>query len=190
MTRTLPSGSPCTETLSSRAADVQARAESVAAPLVRAHAPNIEVLTDFQPVNTLGNLGVLAGLLNSRTKIRVLERDAMSVATGGIDNLSSRDETVGVNPVAPSPTVGRGQVADLLAVAFSLCGREFWHSEPRAGVDSPAGIVSRAKASLTIGAVRLPEEVQVGSCVSRVRVDDRDRVCQHKCCQVSFHWGA
>jgi hypothetical protein len=38
------------------------------------------MLTDFQPVNTLGNLGVLAWLLNSRTKIRVSERDAVLVA--------------------------------------------------------------------------------------------------------------
>jgi hypothetical protein len=59
------------------------------------------VLTDFQPVNTLGNLGVLARLFNSRTKIRVSQRDAVSVAAGGIDNLVGRDGTVGVNPVAP-----------------------------------------------------------------------------------------
>ena len=46
---------------------VQAGAESVAAPLVRANARNIEVLPDFQPVNPLGNLAVLARLLNTRT---------------------------------------------------------------------------------------------------------------------------
>jgi hypothetical protein len=59
---------------------VQARAKSVAAPLVRTHARNIEVLTDFQPVNTVGNLGVLARLLNSRTETGVLQRDAVFVA--------------------------------------------------------------------------------------------------------------
>ena len=59
---------------------IQAGAKSVAAPLVRTHARNIEVLTDAQPVNTLGNLGVLARLLNSRTEICVSQRDAMFVA--------------------------------------------------------------------------------------------------------------
>src|SRR5882762_2615176 len=59
---------------------IQARAKSVAAPLICADARNIEVLTDFQPVNTLGNLGVLARLLNSRTEIRVSQRDAVFVA--------------------------------------------------------------------------------------------------------------
>jgi hypothetical protein len=38
------------------------------------------VFTDFQPVNTLGNLGVLARLLNSLTEIRVSQRDAVSIA--------------------------------------------------------------------------------------------------------------
>jgi hypothetical protein len=38
------------------------------------------VLTDFHPVNTLGNLWVLAGLLNSLTEIRVSERDAVFIA--------------------------------------------------------------------------------------------------------------
>ena len=47
---------------------IQAGAKSVAAPLVCSNALNIEMLTEFQPVNTLGNLGVLALLLNSRTE--------------------------------------------------------------------------------------------------------------------------
>jgi hypothetical protein len=75
------------------------------------------VLTDFQPANTLGNLWVFARLLNSGTEKEVSERDAAFVAAGGIDNLTGRDSTVGVNPVAPSPTVGGGHVGDLLAVA-------------------------------------------------------------------------
>jgi hypothetical protein len=75
------------------------------------------VLTDFQPVNPLGNLGVLARLLNSRTKIGVSQRDAVFVAARGIDNLPDRDGAVGVNPVAPPPTEGGGRVGDLFAVA-------------------------------------------------------------------------
>ena len=59
---------------------IQAGAESVAAPLVRADARNIEVLTDFQPVNTLGNLGVLARLLDSGTEIGVSQCNAVFVA--------------------------------------------------------------------------------------------------------------
>jgi hypothetical protein len=59
---------------------IQAGAKSVTAPLVCANAGNIEMLTDPQPVNTLGNLGILARLLNSRTKIGVSQRDAMFVA--------------------------------------------------------------------------------------------------------------
>ena len=71
---------------------IQARAKSVAAPLVRTNALNVEVLTDFQPVNTLGNLGVLARLLNTRTEIGVSERDAVPVAARGIDNLAGGTE--------------------------------------------------------------------------------------------------
>ena len=59
---------------------VQAGAKSVAAPLVCADARNVEVLTDFQPVNTLGDLAVLARLLDSRTEIGVSQRDAVFVA--------------------------------------------------------------------------------------------------------------
>jgi uncharacterized protein (TIGR00730 family) len=36
-------------------------------------------------------------------------------------NLPGRDGAVGVNPVAPPPTEGGGQVGDLLAVALQLC---------------------------------------------------------------------
>jgi hypothetical protein len=59
---------------------VQARAKSVAAPLVCTNARNVEVLTDFQPVNTVGNLAVLARLLNSWTEVGVSQRDAVLVA--------------------------------------------------------------------------------------------------------------
>jgi len=100
---------------------IQAGAKSIAAPLVRTNVRNVEVLTDFEPVNTLGNLGVLARLLNSWTKIGVLQRDAALVAARGIDNLSGRDGTVGVDPVATTTTKGGGQVGDLLAVALSRC---------------------------------------------------------------------
>jgi len=48
------------------------------------------VLTDFQPVNTLGDLGVRARLLNSRTETRVSQRDAVFIAARGIDNLAGR----------------------------------------------------------------------------------------------------
>jgi len=41
---------------------------------------NIEVLTDFQLVNTLGNLSVLARLLDSWTEIGVSQRDAVFIA--------------------------------------------------------------------------------------------------------------
>jgi hypothetical protein len=75
------------------------------------------VLTDSQPVNTVGNLAVRARLLNSWTEIGVSERDAVFIAARGIDNLAGRDGTVGVNPVAPPPTVGGGQVGDLFAIA-------------------------------------------------------------------------
>lgn len=59
---------------------VQPGSESVAAPLVRADARNVEVLTDSQPVNALGNLGVLSRLLDSWTEKGVSQRDAVSIA--------------------------------------------------------------------------------------------------------------
>ena len=119
---------------------VQATAKSAAAPLVCTNAGNIEVLTAFQPVNTVGNLAVLARLLNSWPAKGVLQREAVFVATRGIDNLGGRDGTVGVNPVAPPPTVGGGRVGDLFAIAVSGYWRELSHCET--GVDSLAEIVS------------------------------------------------
>jgi hypothetical protein len=68
-------------------------------------------------VNAVRNLAVLAWLLNSWTEIGVSERDATSVAARGIDDLTGRDRTASIDPVAPPPTEGCGQVADLLAVA-------------------------------------------------------------------------
>jgi len=59
---------------------VQAGAESVAAALVCADAPNIEMLTDFHPVDSVGNLAVLARLLDAWTEICVPQRDAPLVA--------------------------------------------------------------------------------------------------------------
>ena len=50
---------------------VQAGAESVAAPLVSSDAPNIKMLTDLQPVDTVGDLAVRARLLDSRAKVSV-----------------------------------------------------------------------------------------------------------------------
>ena len=79
------------------------------------------MLTDLQPVNTLGNLRLLARLLNSRTEIGVSQRGAAAVAARGIDNLGGRDKAVRVCPVAPTTTVGGGQVGDLLAVAVLRC---------------------------------------------------------------------
>jgi hypothetical protein len=92
------------------------------------------MLTDLQPVNTLGNLRVLARLLNSRTQIGVPQRDAVFVAERGIDNLPGRDGIVGVNPVAPSSTEGGGQVGDLLAISVYRCWRKLSHREPRASI--------------------------------------------------------
>jgi hypothetical protein len=46
------------------------------------------VLTDFEPVNTLGNLGVLARLLDSGAEIGVSQSDAMFIASRRIDDLT------------------------------------------------------------------------------------------------------
>jgi hypothetical protein len=100
---------------------VQARTKSVAAPLVSAHAPNIEVLTDFEPVNTVGDLAVFARLLDAKSEVSVLQSDAVSIAARRIDNLTRWDGTMGFDPVAPTPTVCRGRVGDLLAVAVLFC---------------------------------------------------------------------
>jgi hypothetical protein len=41
----------------------------------------------------------------------------------GISNLPGRDGPVGVDSVAPPPTVGGGRVGDLFAVAVQLASR-------------------------------------------------------------------
>jgi hypothetical protein len=79
------------------------------------------MLTDFQPVNTVGELAVFARLLDAGTEIGVPESDAEPIAARGIDNLSGRYGAVGVDPVAPPPTVGGGRISDLLAVAVLFC---------------------------------------------------------------------
>jgi hypothetical protein len=56
-------------------------------------------------------------LLDSRTKIGVSQCDAALVAARGIDNLAGRYGAVGINPVAPPPTVSSGRVGDLFAIA-------------------------------------------------------------------------
>ena len=80
------------------------------------------MLTDLQPVNTVGNLAILARLLYAWTKVGVSQRDAVSVAARGIDNLTGRDGTVGVDPVALPPTISGGQVGDLFAITFFRVG--------------------------------------------------------------------
>src|SRR5271155_3254846 len=59
---------------------VQTGAESVAAALVRADAPNIEVLTYFELVNAVGDLAVRARLLDARTEVGMPQRDAVLIA--------------------------------------------------------------------------------------------------------------
>jgi hypothetical protein len=59
---------------------IQAGSESVSAPLVCADARNVEVLTDFQFMNSVGNLAVRSRLLDTWTEIGVLECDAVSIA--------------------------------------------------------------------------------------------------------------
>ncbi|MFZ0797109.1 MAG: hypothetical protein WCA13_15950 [Terriglobales bacterium] len=49
------------------------------------------------------------------------ERDAVFVAARRIDNLTRRDGTMRVDPVAPSPTICCGRVGDLFTVAVLLC---------------------------------------------------------------------
>jgi hypothetical protein len=82
---------------------------------------NVKVLTDFELVNTVGELAIRPRLLDPRTEVSVLQSDAAIVAARGIDNLTGRDGTVRVDPVAPTTTVSRGRVGDLLAVASLLC---------------------------------------------------------------------
>jgi hypothetical protein len=95
VTRTLPSGCPRTDTLSSRAA---------------AYKPERNRLR-------LRSFTVLARLLDAWTDVGVPQCDALLVAASGINNLPGRYGTVRVDPVAPPPTVGGGRVVNVLAVA-------------------------------------------------------------------------
>jgi len=52
-------------------------------------------------------------------------------------------QVAGVTTAFDKSEIGGGRVGDLLAIAGELCGREFSHSEPRSGVNSLAGILSR-----------------------------------------------
>jgi hypothetical protein len=79
------------------------------------------MLTDFEPVNAVGEFAVRSRLLDARTEIGVRQRNAVPIAARGIDNLTVRDGTVRVDPVALPPTVGSGRIDDFLAVAVSLC---------------------------------------------------------------------
>jgi hypothetical protein len=79
------------------------------------------VLTDLQPVDAVGDLAVGAQLLDAGTKVSVRQSDAVLVAARGIDNLTFRDSTVCVDPVALSPTVCSGRIGDLFTVASLLC---------------------------------------------------------------------
>jgi hypothetical protein len=87
------------------------------------------MLTDFQSVNAIRDLAVRARLLDACTEVAVFQRDAVLVAARSINHLPGRDGTVGVNPVAPSPTEGGGQVGDLLAIAVYRYWREFSHTK-------------------------------------------------------------
>jgi hypothetical protein len=83
---------------------------------------------------------------------------------------------VGVNPVAPPPTVGGGRVGDLLAVAVLRCRRELSHCETKCGRGFPCGDFTNIGAlESCFGATWLPDEVQVGFCVSQVK----NRLCDH-----------
>ncbi len=97
---------------------VQARTKSVAAPLIGSDAPNIKVLTYFEPVNAIRNLAVRTRLLDAWTEIRMLQSDAALIAARRIDHLTGRNGAVGVDPVAPTTSVGGGWVGDPLAVAM------------------------------------------------------------------------
>jgi hypothetical protein len=79
------------------------------------------VLTDLDSVDAICNLAVCARLLDAGTKVSVLQGDAAIVATRRINDLTGRDGTVRVDPVATPPTVGGGRIGDLLAVAVVLC---------------------------------------------------------------------
>jgi hypothetical protein len=151
-------------------------------------------------VNAVRDLAVPARLLNPWTEAGVSQRDAALVAARGIDNLPGRDGTVGVNPVAPSPTVGGGGVGDLLAVALQLCGRKFSHCDPAAKQHQPSQALEFSLAGDCInlgalkkpfGAIRVPGGVQVGSAFHRSKtafVTSPATVCGSRCQRLILIW--
>jgi hypothetical protein len=72
-------------------------------------------------VDAVGDLAILARLLNSQTGLSVLQGDAVLVAARRIDDLTFGHGTVSVDPVASPPTEGSGRVGNLFAVAMQLC---------------------------------------------------------------------
>jgi hypothetical protein len=72
-------------------------------------------------VDAVGDLAVRARLLDPWTEIGMLQRDAGSIATRGIDDLTFRHGSVGFDPVATTTTVCSGRIGDLFTVAVLLC---------------------------------------------------------------------
>ena len=99
---------------------VQAVAKSVAAPLVRADARNVEALTDLQPVNTLGNLGVPARLLNSRTEIGVYLANRRPIAIKPRAPTGFEEE-VGTSAPGSHPSSSVSYFPNSLGCCFTWC---------------------------------------------------------------------
>jgi hypothetical protein len=78
------------------------------------------MLTDLEPVYAVGDLAVRSRLLDAKTEVSMLQRDAPLVSARRIYNLTVWDEAVRVDPVAPSPTIRGRRVVDLLALASLL----------------------------------------------------------------------
>ena len=121
------------------------------------------MLTDFQSVNTLGNLGVLARLLDAWAKIRVSQSDAVSIAARGIDNLTSRDGTVGVNPVAAADRRRWTGWRSPRSRPFALSVRTLplrircWTTPAKLGLESASpGLYQLDALESRFGAIRLP----------------------------------
>jgi hypothetical protein len=115
-------------------------------------------------VNTLGNLGILARLLNSRTEIGVSQCDAALVAARGVDDLAGRYRAVRVDPVATTTTKGggrgrrspRSRRVPLWVKTFPLrtnCGR---------GVPRRVSYQDRRSEKPVLGRFGCPGRVQVG----------------------------
>jgi len=82
-----------------------------------------EVRTNLQPVNSVGNLAILARLLDPWTEIGVSQRDVVFVAARGIGYLPGRDRTVGIDPRCAA--ADRVRLTGLVICSqspFRLCG--------------------------------------------------------------------